>query len=317
MEPRDNRDSMVSHPRDIAAFALQRVGGGVALVFVTSVEGGSVRAPGLRMAVAADGEAVGFVSNGCVESDLVAAARRAIAKGAPASLAYGRGSGRIDIVLPCGGRIELLVVPVGPDQLAVLEALTGDERAAGTILLGPGGTIGWAAPEAAAPVGGWAFALHPRIRLVVVGSGHEALLLARLGAASDMAAELVSPDEPSLAAARRAGLPARALSGLSSPVALGADPGTAIALMFHDHEWEQRVLLEALAGPAFYIGALGSVRAHDRRAEALAAAGCDAAAIGRIRAPIGLVPRLRDPNLLAVSVLAEIAATFQSRFTAF
>jgi len=38
---------------------------------------------------------------------------------------------------------------------------------------------------------------------------------------------------------------------------------------------------------------------------------------GRIKAPIGLVHRLRDPNLLAAAVIAEIAAAFQARFTAF
>lgn len=310
---------MASHPRDIAAFALRhaQAGRGVALVFVTAVEGGSVRAPGLRMAVTADGAWVGFVSNGCVEADLVATARSAIKDDTVVTAAYGRGSGRIDVVLPCGGRIELLVVPVAPRHHAALAALVAAARVRGAIYLATDGALGWHVERAPGPGTGWHFALHPKIRLVVVGSGHEALLLARLAAAADMVVELVSPDDRMLAQAAGFGLAARAIAGLSSTVDLAADPGTAVALMFHDHEWEQRILLDALSGPAFYVGALGSYRAHQRRVEALRAAGCDPAALGRLKAPIGLVPRLRDPGLLAVSVLAEVAAEFQARFTAF
>ena len=309
----------LSHPRDIAGFAAHCRGEdrAVALVFVTGTEGGSVRAPGLRMAVDASGRTIGFVSNGCVEADIVLQAQDAMENGQPVSIAYGRGSGRIDIALPCGGRIELLIVPVGPAHDAPLAALCADDRASGAIALNGDGQWTWhALAELQAPAE-WRFTVHPRIRLIIAGAGAEALLLARLGVAADMAVELVTPDEALAAAARTAGLPCRMLTGLSSAASLGADAGTAVALMFHDHEWEIRLLADALAGPAFYVGALGSTRAHDRRVEALAAHGIGADIATRIRAPIGLVHQLRDPNLLAVSVLAEIAADFQSRFTAF
>lgn len=313
------RAEYLSHPRDVAAFAQQcrRDGVAAALVFVTGTEGGSVRAPGLRMAVDAAGRTIGFVSNGCVEADIVLQAQEAMASGVPVSIAYGRGSGRIDIALPCGGRIELLIVPVGAAHEAALAALCADDRASGAIALSADGQWTWQAlsePDAAAD---WRFIVHPRIRLIIAGAGAEALLLARLGVAADMAVELVTPDEALEAAARAIGLPCRMLAGLSSEVALGADAGTAVALMFHDHEWEMRLLADALTGEAFYVGALGSTRAHARRVEALADLGLGPEVAARIRAPIGLVHQLRDPNLLAVSVLAEIAADFQARFTAF
>ena len=95
------------------------------------------------------------------------------------------------------------------------------------------------------------------------------------------------------------------------PVDLRIDGGTAIALMFHDHEWEQMALLKALDTDAFYVGALGSWRAHARRVEGLVASGCSDEGIARIKAPIGLVHRLRDPHLIAASVIAEIAAAFR------
>jgi xanthine dehydrogenase accessory factor len=50
------------------------------------------------------------------------------------------------------------------------------------------------------------------------------------------------------------------------------------------------------------------VKTHRERCERLAAMGVPAAEIARIRGPIGLIDRARDPGTLALSVLAEISA---------
>jgi xanthine dehydrogenase accessory factor len=83
------------------------------------------------------------------------------------------------------------------------------------------------------------------------------------------------------------------------------DEHTAVACLFHEHEWEGPLLLNALRGPAFYVGALGSRQTQQRRVEALAALGANAAEIARLKGPIGLFPS-QDPRSLAVSALAEI-----------
>jgi len=310
---------MVSHPRDVARFVVEcaeaRIG--VALVFVTAVEGGSMREPGLRMAASITGATAGYVSNGCVEADLVAQARKAIVENRPAAVQYGRGSGRIDMVLPCGGGIELLICPVADHHLPALRAMIEAERETGMIALATDGSLRWDHGMQSVSPGTAAYMVRPKIPLLIVGSGVEALALAHLASGADMQVELVSPDDITLTRARDAGIPVRELRGLSSPVDLRIDGGTAIALMFHDHEWEQMVLLKALDTDAFYVGALGSRRAHARRVEGLIASGCSNEGIARIKAPIGLVHRLRDPHLIAASVIAEIAAAFQERFTAF
>ena len=314
-----NGTTLLSHPRDIASFVhdclVNRTE--VALVFVTSVEGGSVRAPGLRMAIAVDGRTTGFVSNGCVEADLIATARDAMALRSVVTTTYGRGSGKIDLALPCGGRIDVLIVPADPDHAGPLQAMIGSDRITGWLVLRDNGGIDWHASAPAVAAGQRTFAVHPKIRLIIFGAGAEALMLARLAAAADMQVEIQSPDELTIAVARDLGLYARALRGLSGSSNISADSGTAIALLFHDHEWEQQILVEALASRAFYIGALGSHRAHLRRMEALAAGGLPGETIARIKAPIGLVHQLRDPNLLAVSALAEIAQEFQKSFISF
>ena len=83
------------------------------------------------------------------------------------------------------------------------------------------------------------------------------------------------------------------------------DENTAVACLFHEHEWEARLLLGALRSPALYVGALGSRQTHKRRLEILAALGATPEELGRLKGPIGLFYS-RDPKTLAVSALAEI-----------
>jgi len=86
---------------------------------------------------------------------------------------------------------------------------------------------------------------------------------------------------------------------------LPLDADTAVACLFHEHEWEAPLLLDALRSPAFYVGALGSRQTHERRIETLRALGAGAEDIARLKGPIGLFAS-RDPRSLAISALAEI-----------
>jgi xanthine dehydrogenase accessory factor len=87
------------------------------------------------------------------------------------------------------------------------------------------------------------------------------------------------------------------------------DAFTAVVLLHHDLDLEENVLGKALASPAFYIGALGSTRTHRRRIDRLRSTGIPSEAFDRIKAPIGLFGPTRDATSLALSVLADIAAT--------
>ncbi|MFU1478401.1 XdhC family protein [Roseovarius sp. C7] len=77
-------------------------------------------------------------------------------------------------------------------------------------------------------------------------------------------------------------------------------------LFFHDHDWEPPILMASLQSKAFYIGAQGSRRARQLRNLELQMAGATAEELQRIKGPIGLIPSVRDPRSLAVSVLAEV-----------
>jgi xanthine dehydrogenase accessory factor len=99
---------------------------------------------------------------------------------------------------------------------------------------------------------------------------------------------------------------ARVLVMTTNLPALGADRWTAAVLLFHDHDWEGPILSQLLETDAFYIGAMGSRAAHQARCDDLRSRGIADEQIARIQGPIGLIPSMRDPETLAVSVLAEL-----------
>jgi xanthine dehydrogenase accessory factor len=93
-----------------------------------------------------------------------------------------------------------------------------------------------------------------------------------------------------------------------APRGVDVDPWTAIVLLFHDHEWEDALLDWALTTQAFYIGAQGGAAARDERVAALRARGHGAAALKRVRSPVGLIPHTREAEILALSILADLVA---------
>jgi xanthine dehydrogenase accessory factor len=92
---------------------------------------------------------------------------------------------------------------------------------------------------------------------------------------------------------------------------LGIDRYTAFVALTHDPKIDDPALLHALSRDCFYIGALGSKKTHARRLERLAAQGVGAAALARIRAPIGLAIGAVSPPEIAVSIIGEITASLR------
>jgi xanthine dehydrogenase accessory factor len=91
---------------------------------------------------------------------------------------------------------------------------------------------------------------------------------------------------------------------------LDLDEKSGFLTLFHDHDWEPAFLVAALATKAGFIGALGSQRTHASRLAQLAEMGVSERDQQRIMGPIGLVPSLRNADLIAVSALAEVAQAF-------
>jgi xanthine dehydrogenase accessory factor len=87
---------------------------------------------------------------------------------------------------------------------------------------------------------------------------------------------------------------------------LGLSPIDAAVVMGHDVEASSSILAAALEGAAGYIGALGSMKMQQNRADWLAYRGITD--LTRVHGPAGLDINARTPAEVAVSVVAEIVA---------
>lgn len=117
----------------VAAFDAATVRGErCAVATVVSVAGSSYRRPGARMLVGEAGTRAGTISAGCLESDVIAHAQRAIRTSAATLAEYNTTSGSDEMAwglgLGCNGIVRVLVEPVGSRSL-YLEALRRSDAA--------------------------------------------------------------------------------------------------------------------------------------------------------------------------------------------
>ena len=294
--PAPVRALLTDDPADILGFAVScfRQGIDVALATLVEIRGGAARTLGSHVVVAADGRFCGYVSGGCVEAAVAAEALLAMEAGRDRLVKFGEGSPFIDIVLPCGGGISV-AIHIVRSATAIEHVLDGlcARQTMGLEYVSETQTLELveAPVRASWQDGKFRIVYRPSTRLLISGQSIEAETAARLGRASGYDVVL-----------------ARAGSG-GSVMNSAIDAYTAIVVLHHDLEQEAPVLDAALQSPCFYIGALGSTRTHRRRTERLKALGYGDTELRRIKAPIGVFGPARDAASLALSVLADIAAT--------
>lgn len=76
----------------------------------------------------------------------------------------------------------------------------------------------------------------------------------------------------------------------------------------HDHPLDQAVLEALLTRPSAYLGVIGSRRKAEKFRQRLLAAGFDAAALDRVRSPMGVSIKALTPAEISVSIVAELIA---------
>lgn len=295
---------------DIFQFILDasRRGERTVLITITGVIGTSSRSAGTHLAISESGASCGSISGGCVEAALVGLGQRAIASNAPQRIRLGAGSPYIDIRLPCGGGLDLQIIP-DPDIDVMARACERlEQRQSVTLALNPDGRI-WI-EQNTGPVGWCAGSFHvrhdPDLRLVIVGRGAETQALTKLAIAYGAMVEVLSPDQETIHACVRHGAVAWHLARPSRSPHLRSDGHTAIVMLFHDHDWEIELLAQALTLRPFFIGAMGSRQTHERRLAELRKHGVPDELSRRIVAPVGMIRSARDPDTLALSILSQV-----------
>jgi xanthine dehydrogenase accessory factor len=304
----------------------------VAMARVVATRRSAPRPIGSKLIVSERGELAGSVSGGCVESEVVEAAREVLAGGEPRLLTYGISDDlALTVGLPCGGEIDVWVDEPDSEVLGELaNVVRSDGRAVHFVHLDDGSE-----------------------RLVREGNDNVADDLIRSGHSRIVAlhgrrvfADVYGPPprlfvygavdtaDALCAAARRIGwhtivadARGRFATGERLPHAneiivawpeealaqVRPDHTTAVLVLTHDDKFDLPLLLGALASEAFYIGALGSRRNQERRRERLLEAGADEAEVDRISGPAGLDIGAHTPAETAVSMLAEIMAARAGR----
>ena len=311
------------------------------LATVVHVQGSTYAQPGCRL-LCADGEAVaGYVSGGCLERDL---ARRARLIDRPTVVTYDTrpGGEAEEFNLGCDGVIHLLVEPLSDALLEPLRAVVerreprqqaiefrGDvgarpdlageamwQREATAMLRSGGGVI----IEEDRAV--FVERLLPMPKLVVLGAGHDAEPLARVGLAAGFEVDVIDPNPRRLlgeAAGRFPGAQTHCRDygeWIAQTQAAGLfDPQVAAVLMTHDQSADALALPPLLASDVGYIGLLGPKRRTGKLMVDLHAAGTkvDAAALDKLHTPVGLDLGGGSPEEIAVAIVAEIIAARHAR----
>lgn len=312
------------------ALGWHQAGRGVVLATVVETWGSAPRPVGSQLAVASDGEMAGSVSGGCVEGAVVTEAADALADGKTRLMEFGVADETAFAVgLACGGRIRVLVEPVGSAIPAPMLADLVAARAARTPVAevvdlsdfsrhlvqgAPDAALaaryradrsGVEGAEDGAP--GRFIAIHnPPLRLIVVGAVHIAQPLLTMARLAGYDCTLIDPRSAFGSAARFPGQTILEDWPDEAMAALAPDARTAVVTLTHDPKLDDPAIRIALGSGAFYIGCLGSPRTHAKRMDRLEAEGLGAVARARLHAPVGLDIGARSPAEIAISIMAEI-----------
>lgn len=321
-----------------------RAGRAVALATVVETWGSAPRPTGSQLVIDADGDFEGSVSGGCVEGAVVGEALEAMATGKPVLLSYGVADETAwEVGLACGGRIKVLVEPVGavrdPEIIArVIEQVTARRPIIVATQLDDGASrvldarekdLGLAqaatemaradtsgivqAAEGAVFVGVY----NPGLRMVIIGAVHIAQDLLPLARQIGFDVTIIDPRGAFASPARFPDASAgfTLISKWPDEVLATRPPDarTALVALTHDPKIDDPALHIALRSGCFYIGALGSKKTHGGRVERLTGAGFSASDIARIHAPIGLAIGARGTAEIAVAVIAQIIGCLRGK----
>ncbi len=314
-----------------AALAFLEAGKGAALATVIETWGSAPRPVGAQLAISSESEMAGSVSGGCVEGAVIHEAIEAIGDGRCRVLEFGvSDEDAFAVGLACGGTIRVMVEPIGTGAgealpRALLEELVA-RRAARQPAVLVTDLAGWERQLLAAPEGPLAESItaalvadrsrieagrfihvhNPPLRLIVVGAVHIAQPLLAMARLAGYDVTLIDPRE-TFAAAHRFPGEAIVTDWPDEAIArLAPDARTAVVTLSHDPKFDDPALVTALGSGAFYIGALGSKRTHEKRRARLLAAGLTEADLARIHAPVGLDIGARSPAEIALSIMAEM-----------
>ena len=266
----------------------------VALATVVATRRSAPRPLGSKLAVTRSGRLYGSVSGGCVEADVAERCVAILDGELPRVVSYGIEDDEAWTVgLPCGGEIDVFIER--------FESAPPVERG-GSYVVVEGDDAGkrWHdGDRVRTGLQGNVFAesIAPPPRLVAVGAGDIAEALCALARPLGWRTVVV---DPRAGLATRERVPSADEIVVAWPDEVDVDPETALVSLVHEERIDIPALRRGVEGGAFYVGALGSKRAQEKRREKLG----DAA--DGVRGPAGLDLGGETPTEIALEILAEM-----------
>ncbi len=332
--------------RDLVAdLARFDAAGPVARAVVLGTWGSAPRPAGAVLLAAADGRMAGSVSGGCVENAVIEEIAAARARGKPKRLRYEVSDETAwSVGLACGGTIEVLAEA---SVSAEVRSAMCDVRGAvvvGTLddgrrwvvfedgsVTGPGEFPEVERSRALESLRGERSVLiedpHPALRtshlffevfgrapeLLIVGAGHVAQELVPLAKRMGFRTVVFDSRSAFLTAERFPDADEMALGWPADEIAKRLGPASFVCVLSHDPKLDEPCVRLALRSPARYVGVIGSKKNQEKRRAALSKEGFTDAEIARLNGPIGLPLGGKQPNEIALSVMAELV---QARYGA-
>lgn len=317
-------------------------GRSVALATVVSTWGSSPRPRGSRLVVDENGRFIGSVSGGCVEGEVLIAAEEVIATDTPTLLEFGVSDEKaISVGLACGGTIRVFVQKFKEAEhfKNIIERMSKGRSTALATSLSSGKLceingvdsltelelnestyklIMDAAAEnkegvVQTPQGEFFIEFwHPPLRLAIIGAVHIAQALAIIASTAGYEVTVIDPRGVFATPQRFSNVelvtewPDKALESFK------LNERSALVALTHDPKIDDPALLTSLQSPAFYIGALGSLRTSEKRKERFRALGIKDEILSRINGPVGLKIGAVTPGEIAISIMAEMTAVLHS-----
>ncbi len=298
-----------------SAVAWSGEGRKVTLATIVKTWGSAPRPVGALLAIREDGLVSGSVSGGCVEDDLIDKVKSGLlAKGKPQVTTYGvTNEEATRWGLPCGGTLQLVLEPVGPQSRLqeLLDTVARQQLVSRRLVLESG--------EVTLAPGLWSDGLEfddkvlttihgPRWRLILIGAGQLTTYLAEMAKMLDYQVIVIDPREEYADGWNVSGI--KVNRGMPDDVLLelGLDGHSAVVALTHDPKLDDLALLEALKSPAFYVGAIGSKKNNDARRTRLAEFDLSEAEIARLHGPVGLFLGSKTPPEIALAILGEMTA---------
>jgi xanthine dehydrogenase accessory factor len=296
----------------------------VAMATLLAARGGSPRPIGAKLFVGEGGRLLGSVSiGGCVDARVVEHGDRVLkANRAERVTVAVDDVEALELGLACGAEFDLLIEPVMLDDADPVVSLYAE--AARRSREGKDAFVATRVHDHTIdrqlldrPEAGAADAFVERLPaapvLLIVGASDVAVALARLARMLGMRVIVVDGRERYASADR---FPAGTDVCIGMPSELARPwltEGVSVVLTSHDYRYELPVLREALRAPVRFVGMLAGRKRADAIRSVLRDEGMTDAELAGLHAPIGLDIGGREPEEIALSIVAQLVAVREGK----